>query len=94
MLNEIPESTIIYADREMINGVLRNLVSNAIKFTPAGGEVSIRAKDIGEFYQVSVNDSGIGISESDKDKLFKIDIHHTTKGTENEMGTGIGLNSL
>ena len=89
--NQINAGIKVFADKEMINGVIRNLVSNAIKFTPTGGSLTIKSRDLGNYHEVSVCDTGVGISEKDIEKLFKIDIHHTTKGTENEMGTGIGL---
>ncbi|MBU1099068.1 MAG: PAS domain-containing protein [Bacteroidetes bacterium] len=91
LVNCIPESTIVFADKEMVNGVIRNLVSNAIKFTPAEGSITIETAEVGEFLEVKVCDTGVGISQADIEKLFKIDVHHTTKGTENEMGTGVGL---
>lgn len=91
LTNRIRPNTEIFADKEMMNGVIRNLVSNAIKFTPCEGSITIKSKDIGECYEISVCDTGVGISKNDIEKLFKIDVHHTTKGTHDEMGTGIGL---
>lgn len=80
----------IYADKEMIEVVLRNLISNAIKFTPKEGEVVIDLKEEEELIEVLVSDTGTGMSEEAKNKLFG-DEHFTTKGTSNESGTGLGL---
>jgi two-component system, sensor histidine kinase and response regulator len=80
----------IYADKEMIEVVLRNLISNAIKFTAKEGEVVIDVKEDKEQIEVLVSDTGTGMSEETKNKLFG-DEHFTTKGTSNESGTGLGL---
>jgi two-component system, sensor histidine kinase and response regulator len=80
----------IYADRDMINLVLRNLLSNAIKFTGEKGQVSIGAHELGGAVEVFVQDTGLGM---DKEALQRINesMYFTTKGTANESGTGIGL---
>lgn len=80
----------IYADKEMIEVVLRNLISNAIKFTPKEGEVIVDVKQDEETVEVLVSDTGTGMSEESRNKLFG-DEHFTTKGTSNEAGTGLGL---
>ncbi len=80
----------IYADKEMIEVVLRNLISNAIKFTPKEGEVIVDVQEANEQVEVFVRDTGTGMSEESKNKLFG-DEHFTTKGTSNEAGTGLGL---
>jgi signal transduction histidine kinase len=79
-----------WADKEMIRLVLRNLVSNAIKFTPHNGIVSIGAHQQEAFIEVFVQDTGTGISN---DVLAKINQNcfYTTKGTASESGTGLGL---
>jgi two-component system sensor histidine kinase/response regulator len=79
----------VYADRDMTNLVLRNLVANAIKFTPENGKITIRAKENRSFIEVSVTDTGVGISKENLDKLFNE--YYTSKGTANESGTGLGL---
>lgn len=91
----------IHADKYMIDTVMRNLTSNALKFTPAEGTViiSVRPHQNGtssnngtaELVEVMVTDTGVGISEENIDKLFRIDVHHTTPGTAHETGTGLGL---
>jgi len=93
LLNEVEENYQIIADKFMIDTVLRNLVSNAIKFTHQSGEIKICANENiskGNL-QISVSDSGLGIKEEILQKLFKIDENITTRGTEKEKGTGIGL---
>jgi signal transduction histidine kinase len=79
-----------YADREMVNLVLRNLLSNAIKFTPEHGKVSIGATQNGRQIEVFVKDTGIGISHENIHQLFG-DNYYTTRGTNHETGTGLGL---
>jgi len=81
----------VHADRQMLNTIVRNLISNALKFTNSGGKVQIIAEKSGEFVNVKVTDNGVGIRNDVKDKLFKIDSNHTTYGTANETGTGLGL---
>ncbi|HBS87035.1 MAG: hypothetical protein A2W91_02345 [Bacteroidetes bacterium GWF2_38_335] len=85
------EATYVYCDRNMIDTVVRNLLSNSIKFTPKEGKVFINTKIKGDFIEVEVKDTGVGISDEDMHKLFRIDETHSTYGTSNEKGTGIGL---
>jgi two-component system sensor histidine kinase/response regulator len=87
----IPEKTLVYADMNMIKTVLRNLVSNAIKFTPVDGNISISATLEQDFWHVSVSDSGVGISEDDLTKVLNPSQHFSKEGTEQEAGTGLGL---
>jgi signal transduction histidine kinase len=92
----IDESLFIQADEYMIDTVIRNLTSNALKFTPEGGQITISAQngrtdDEGDWVEISICDTGVGISQEDMDKLFKIEHHHTTPGTAQEQGTGLGL---
>jgi PAS domain S-box-containing protein len=86
-----PENMIVFADSDMLKTVLRNLVSNAIKFTNKGGEISIKAEENSDCATITVSDNGIGISPANRSRLFDISKVHTTKGTEKETGTGIGL---
>jgi signal transduction histidine kinase len=71
--------------------VLRNLISNAIKFTPKDGNVSIQAVRRTGFVDVSVSDTGIGMTPETIGRLFKIETSFTTRGTGNEKGSGLGL---
>jgi signal transduction histidine kinase/tetratricopeptide (TPR) repeat protein len=89
--NQVTEKTIIFADRHVVSTLLRNLISNAIKFTNMGGEIIISLEKKEKEVIISVKDNGKGISEENIQKLFKIDQEFSTKGTENESGTGLGL---
>ena len=81
----------LYADKAMINTILRNLVSNAIKFTQPGGRINILCEANQNKVNISIKDTGIGISKSSIGKLFRIDTNYSTPGTINETGTGLGL---
>ena len=81
----------VYADKDMISVVLRNLVFNAIKFSVKGSDIYLKASLTGETVRVDVIDSGIGIAEETIGKLFAIDKNTSTQGTEGEPGTGLGL---
>lgn len=91
LLNINTEDQTIFADTNMLQTILRNLVVNAIKFTNEGGIVSFSVKESGEFVEVSVSDNGVGISEENLQKLFRIDGNITTQGTAKEKGSGLGL---
>jgi signal transduction histidine kinase len=84
-----PKAIYGYADKDMINLVLRNLVSNAIKFTPVNGKVFVNVVDNKNHVKVSVRDTGVGISAENQKRLFKE--FYTSSGTLNESGTGLGL---
>ncbi len=81
----------LFADENMLQVVLRNLISNAIKFTPYGGRVQIAASKEQGFAKITVSDSGIGIDSSNIPKLWDLTRHHSTEGTAGERGTGYGL---
>ncbi|MCE1190241.1 MAG: ATP-binding protein [Ignavibacteria bacterium] len=89
--NDISPDTIIWADENMIRLVIRNLLSNGIKFTPAGGKITISSANTTRGITISVSDTGIGISEEDLQKLFHPDHRFSNTGTANEKGTGLGL---
>ncbi len=80
-----------YADYNMIDTVIRNLVSNALKFTPSGGTITIAAAPESQRQLVTVTDTGVGIQEQNLTRLFRIDEHYTKPGTQGEEGTGLGL---
>ena len=80
----------VFADREMVNLVLRNLISNAIKFTPEKGMISLDAREDEGQIEVFVIDSGTGITPDIMQRLME-GSQHTTMGTSNEKGTGMGL---
>jgi signal transduction histidine kinase len=91
-LNYIASDEItVFADIDMLKTVLRNLVSNAIKFTNSGGRININAEENSGNVIISVSDNGVGITPDILAKLFDISEVITTKGTAKETGTGLGL---
>ncbi len=89
--NTIEKSIQMKADSNMMDTILRNLITNAIKFTHTGGKIFIRAEVKNKWVQISVEDTGIGLKPKEVEKLFKIDSKKTTLGTAEEKGTGLGL---
>ena len=87
----VDEKTVVFVDENMITTVIRNLISNAIKFTHPEGLISIRCVKKDELVELSVIDNGVGMKKEDQEKLFRIDQHITTQGTSEEIGTGLGL---
>jgi PAS domain S-box-containing protein len=81
----------VFADKNMFKTIVRNLVSNAIKFTKENGAVHLSALANEKFVTISVQDTGIGLSQENINKLFRIDVNYTTPGTNQERGTGLGL---
>lgn len=91
VINYIPDGMVVYADKDMLKTILRNLISNALKFTSTRGKVEIKAISKGSTIEILVFDTGTGISKDDMAKIFRIDSNFTKDGTENEKGTGLGL---
>lgn len=89
--NNVDQTISVYCDKEMTKTVLRNLLANAIKFTNPKGNISISAVVIDNLVEISISDSGIGISEEKLKNIFEPGILNSTPGTANEKGTGIGL---
>ena len=89
--SSITDNFTIIADKNMIKTILRNLISNAIKFTHKNGKVEVKAIKNNQQVEISVSDSGIGMTKETMAKLFRIDANLSTSGTENEKGTGLGL---
>jgi PAS domain S-box-containing protein len=81
----------VFADKNMFDSILRNLISNAIKFSFKGGRIKVSATKFETEIQISVSDKGIGISPERQSAIFEIDKYTNTSGTENELGTGLGL---
>ncbi len=81
----------VYADQNMVNLILRNLISNSVKFTPEHGQVEVSTADHGEFVEISIVDNGVGIAPSDIPRLFENENHISTFGTNHEKGSGLGL---
>jgi len=91
IFNKMQKGIFTVADKNMISTVIRNLISNSIKFTANGGSVSIHSLSVNGFLEISVEDTGIGIKKDDIDKLFRIDTKVLKRGTANETGSGLGL---
>ena len=87
----IPSAIFIYADLYSVMSVVRNLFSNAVKYTPVNGVIEINCKQIKDKAEVCVKDNGIGMKKEVVEKLFHIESSRSTPGTENEKGTGLGL---
>lgn len=88
---DVKPNTMVIADRFMIQSIIRNFISNAIKFTGKGGEVKVNTIDRDDFLELSVQDTGIGISPDNLSKMFNISETVSTEGTNGETGTGLGL---
>jgi signal transduction histidine kinase len=91
LINHVVDRHIVLADSNHVHLILRNLISNAIKFSNTKGIINISAFQINNQVQVCIADNGIGISPDAQSKLFKLNEHFTTYGTSNEKGTGLGL---
>ena len=89
---QIPENLQVFADENMLSSTIRNLATNAIKFTPGGGKVIISAIATNEGkVKISVNDTGIGMDAEMLANMFKIEVSISRKGTDGEPSTGLGL---
>jgi len=91
ILNEVDDSISLFADRNHISLVMRNLLANAIKFSSEGDVIRVSVKEVSENIEVSVIDEGVGMSNEDLLKLFNVETHFTKPGTRKEKGVGIGL---
>ena len=88
---EVSDDLVVFADADMISSVVRNLITNGLKFTRPGGKIKIIAKNKGNMVVITVTDTGVGITKEKMDHLFRIDKKQSTLGTNDEAGTGIGL---
>ncbi|TVZ17100.1 tetratricopeptide repeat-containing sensor histidine kinase [Maribacter sp. MAR_2009_72] len=89
--SKVEDNVLTWSDKNQISIVIRNLTSNALKFTPENGVIIIGATEKEKYYEINVKDTGIGLSKEALNKLFKKDETFTTYGTNNEKGTGLGL---
>ncbi|MCX6270524.1 MAG: PAS domain S-box protein [Bacteroidetes bacterium] len=90
--NGVPFNTQIFADENIIRTILRNMLSNSVKFTDPGGSVKLRVRSLNhDLLEVCIEDNGLGIPEDGLAKLFKIDEPYRREGTTGEQGTGLGL---
>jgi signal transduction histidine kinase len=90
-LDLLPKTIMVEADREMLKTILRNLISNSIKFSFPKSKIIFSASESDDFVYITIEDFGVGISSAIKAKLFAIDEKISTLGTNNEIGTGLGL---
>jgi signal transduction histidine kinase len=88
---EIGDDQNIFADENMLASVIRNLISNAIKFTAKSGKVSVSAMNSESGVRMAISDTGIGMDENIRENLFQIDAHTSRQGTEGEPSSGLGL---
>jgi signal transduction histidine kinase len=91
LVQATPTGQLAWADANHVRLILRNLIGNAIKFTPQGGRITVSATDEGAWAAFSVADTGMGMSPEQMAKLFRPDTHFSTYGTGQEKGTGLGL---
>lgn len=91
IIKETDCSINVFADRNMIEAALRNIISNAIKYSRTGGSIKVGCRIAEERAEVFVEDTGVGIAAEDQDRLFKIEKQFSTEGTNYEKGTGFGL---
>jgi signal transduction histidine kinase len=89
--SSITDNLTIVADKNMIKTILRNLISNGIKFTRKNGKVEVKTLVKNNHLEIAVSDTGIGLTGETMEKLFRIDADLSTRGTDNEKGTGLGL---
>ena len=89
---EIPENLAVYADKNMVDSVFRNLIFNAVKFTPQNGSITVSAKSLPDNnLEFSVKDTGIGMNDTIINHLFMLDAKTGRKWTNGELSTGLGL---
>jgi signal transduction histidine kinase len=92
IINSISTDIEVFADRNMLNGILRNLASNALKFSLHNGSISFQAfKTDDSMIRISVTDTGIGMSDEILENLFRLDVNVSRPGTDGEPSTGLGL---
>jgi PAS domain S-box-containing protein len=89
---DVPDDLAVFADGNMFESIIRNILSNAIKFTDYGGKIIIRAKIMdGNWVEIAVNDTGIGMNKEILENLFKLDANTNRKGLDGEPSSGLGL---
>ncbi len=91
VVSEIAANVVVWSDPNQVDIVVRNLISNALKFTPENGMVTIKGREKESDWEVSIRDTGVGMDRITLEQLFQEKSNHTTYGTNNEKGTGLGL---
>jgi len=89
--SKIKKDLMLYSDKNMVSTVLRNLLTNAVKFTSKGGVVKVSSEAEKDKLKITVSDTGMGISEENINRLFRLDTFYSTLGSDNEKGSGMGL---
>ena len=89
--SHVKKNNFAYADKNMITTVVRNLISNAIKFTKSNGKIEIACDGTEKAVEITISDNGVGINKDNLENLFRIDSYYSTSGTMGESGTGLGL---
>ncbi len=89
--NKVTDNIYVSVDKRMLNSILNNLISNAVKFSHRNGKISISTELKAKYVEICIEDNGVGLEKEKIDKLFRIDQNISTKGTEGELGTGLGL---
>jgi PAS domain S-box-containing protein len=89
--NHITENILVFADRNMLDTIFRNLITNAIKYTNEGGIIELKQKTETEFVEITIADNGVGMNEKIRNSLFKTGETKSIEGTDGERGTGLGL---
>ena len=91
IVSDVPAELSVFGDREMVSTVLRNLISNAVKYSHSEGTIEVKTTEKNGFVEVMVKDEGVGLSEENAEKIFRIDTKFKSQGTSGEKGTGLGL---
>jgi signal transduction histidine kinase len=91
LMSHINENTLVCADKRMVETIMRNLVTNAVKYSSSGGKVDISSRPNGNFIEIAVSDTGVGIPANTLDTLFQLGNHNSTRGTAGERGVGLGM---
>jgi len=91
VFNKVSDESIAYFDRNSINTIIRNLLNNALKYTPEGGRITFSSTQKQNVVEISIQDTGLGIKPEMLNKLFSMGENTSTLGTKMEKGTGIGL---
>ena len=91
LASSLPRNTLAWTDGDQIDIVIRNLISNALKFTPTNGMVTVTSREKNDYWEISVRDTGIGMDRETLNNVFSDTNNLSTYGTNNEKGTGLGL---